>query len=99
NAGHFVDRVRQLISGSPQPVRWFLLDAQAISDIDVTAVEALRNVSDELRTQGIAFKIAHANRPLRALLDRTGFCKEIGRDSFFSSVHECVDAFLAAKTG
>jgi SulP family sulfate permease len=98
NAGHFVDRVRQLISASPQPVRWFLLDAQAISDIDVTAVEALRNVSEELRTQGIAFKIAHANRPLRELLDRTGFCQEIGRESFFSSVHECVDAFLAAKT-
>src|SRR5882724_8172382 len=41
NAGHFVDRVRHLISASSTPVRWFLLDAQAISDIDVTAMESL----------------------------------------------------------
>src|SRR5436190_8241525 len=41
NAGHFVERVRQLIMNCPKPVRWFLLDAQAITDIDITAVETL----------------------------------------------------------
>ncbi len=93
NAGHFVERVRHLIASSPQPVRWFLLDAQAISDIDVTAVEALTSICEELKRQGVALKIAHANRPLRELLQRTGLTGEIGAESFFSSVHECVQAF------
>jgi SulP family sulfate permease len=93
NAGHFVERVRQLISGSSTPVRWFLLDAQAITDIDVTAAEALNNLNQELRQRGIVLKIAHANRPLREILERIGFTSEIGQDSFFSSVHDCVDAF------
>ncbi|HWX21229.1 MAG TPA: sulfate permease [Candidatus Binatia bacterium] len=93
NAGHFVERVRQLVLASPTKVRWFLLDAQAITDIDVTAVEALHSLHEDLRKQGIALKIAHANRPLRALLERTGLVREVGSESFFPSVHECVEEF------
>jgi SulP family sulfate permease len=98
NVGHFVERVRGLIARSPSPVQWFLLDAQAISEIDVTAVEALQSLNQELRRQGIALKIAHANRPLRELLERTGLAQEIGAESFFSSVHECVEAFEGQGT-
>lgn len=93
NAGHFVERVRKVIASSPTRVRWFLLDAQAITDIDVTAVEVLYTLNEELRQKGILLKIAHANPPLRALLERTGLASEIGSTSFFSSVHECVESF------
>jgi SulP family sulfate permease len=93
NAGHFVERVRQLIRASPTPVRWFLLDAQAVTDIDVTAVDALHELNAELLKEGIALKIAHANRPLRAILERTGLAAEIGANSFFPSVHECTESF------
>jgi SulP family sulfate permease len=97
NTSHFVERVRQLVSACPQPVRWFLLDAQAITDIDVTAVEALHSLHEELQQRGIALKIAHANRPLRELLERTGLAREIGPESFFPSVHECVEEFSRRK--
>jgi SulP family sulfate permease len=93
NASHFVERVRQVIAASPAPVRWFLLDAQAITDLDVTAVEALHTLNEELRTRGIALKIAHANPPLREILLRVGFAREISEASFFPSVHECVETF------
>ncbi len=93
NAGHFVARARQLIAAAPAKVRWFLLDAQAITDIDVTAAEALHGLHLELRQQGVALKIAHANRPLRAMLERIGLAEELGPESFFPSVHECVEAF------
>jgi SulP family sulfate permease len=93
NVNHFVERVRELVARSATPVKWFLLDAQAITDIDVTAVEALHTLDQELCRRGIAFKVAHANRPLRGLLERTGLAAEIGQQSFFNSVHECIDAF------
>ena len=95
NATHFVTRVRELIATSPTPVRWFLLDAQAITDIDVTAAEALYRLQAELRVRRIALKVAHANRPLRQVLERIGLAQEVGRESFFPSVHECVAAFEA----
>jgi SulP family sulfate permease len=96
NASHFVERVRKVVSECPNRPRWFLLDAQAITDIDVTALELLHSLNTELRGQGIALKIAHANPPLRALLTRTGLAAEIGTDSFFNSVHECVAVFEKA---
>ncbi|MGA2660463.1 MAG: sulfate permease [Verrucomicrobiota bacterium] len=95
NCGHFVERVRGFIAASPAPVRWFVLDAQAMTDVDVTAAEALRALNQELEQQGIAMKFAHANRPLRNVLERIGFTGELGQASFFSSVHECVAAFGA----
>jgi len=95
NAAHFAARVRAAILDSKTPVVWFLLDAQAISDIDVTAMEMLHGLHQELQQKGIALKIAHANLPLRAILDRTGLANELHADSFFASVHECVAAFRA----
>jgi SulP family sulfate permease len=93
NAGHFVGRVRAIIAASPTPVRWFLLDAQAITDIDVTAAEALHCLNAELQERGITLKIAHANPPLRKILQRVGLAGEIKEESFYPSVHECVAAF------
>jgi SulP family sulfate permease len=95
NVGHFVARVRELLAANATPVRWLLLDAQAITDIDVTAAEALHTLHQELEQRGIALKIAHANRPFRAILERTGLAREINAGSFYGSVHECVEAFLA----
>jgi SulP family sulfate permease len=97
NAAHFVSRVRLLIAQSSAPTRWFLVDAQAITDIDATAAEALHTLTRELQAQGIALKFAHTNRPLRAVLDRIGLSGEIGPESFFSSVHECVQTFLTQQ--
>jgi sulfate permease, SulP family len=95
NCGHFAERVRNLIAASATPVRWFVIDAQAITDIDLTAAEALKGLKQELEKQGIALKFAHANRPLRTVLERIGFTGELGQESFFHAVHECATAFRA----
>ncbi len=93
NADHFVDRIRELIASSPSPVRWVLLDAQAIWEIDLTAAEALTRLHDELAARDIELKIARANRPLREKLARIGLKEHLGEESFFPSVHKAVEAF------
>lgn len=93
NAAHFATRVRAVIQASPNPVVWFLLDAQAITDIDVTAAEMLHDLHRELAARRIAMKIAHANNPWLSILERTGLAGELKPDSFFGSVHECAAAF------
>jgi len=95
NAGHFVEHVRRLVADSPTPVRWFLIDAQAITDIDVTAAEALRNLMRELHENGVVLRIAHANRPLRDILERIGVAHDLGQENFFPSVHQAIEAFQA----
>ncbi len=93
NASHFAARVRQVILDSKDPVQWFLLDAQAITDIDVTAAEMLHSLHSELMQQHIELKIAHANHPWRSTLERTGLASELRENSFYPSVHECLAAF------
>ena len=95
NAGYFVEQVRHLVAHSPTPVRWFLIDAQAITDIDVTAAESLRNLIQELHERGVVLKIARANRPLRDILERIGVTHDLGQENFFSSVHKAIQAFQA----
>jgi SulP family sulfate permease len=93
NADHFVERVRTLIAAGPVPTRWFLLDAQAVWEIDLEGSEALARLSDEFAAHGISFKIARANRPLRLRLERIGLTQRLGESSLFPSVHAAIDAF------
>ncbi len=94
NAGYFCERVRSLIEQSPTPVRWFVLDAQAVTDVDVTASEAFMALKEELEEKGVALKIARANRPLREILQRAGVTHNLGEGSFYPSVHKAVAAFM-----
>ncbi len=93
NAEHFAHRVRQLIASSPHQVRWFLIDMQAVWEIDVTATEALTRLAAELQKGGVALKIARANRPLREMLDRIAIQGQPGETVYFPSVHAAVEAF------
>jgi SulP family sulfate permease len=93
NADHFLGRVRSLVAASPHPVRWFLMDVQAVTDIDVTGADALTRLIEELRLKGIAFKLARANRPLREKLAHFGLEAQLGEDMLFPSVHSAVAAF------
>lgn len=93
NAEHFVQRVRQLIEASPHTVKWFLIDAQAVWEIDVTAADAVTRLANELKQQGINLLIARANRPLRERLIRLGLHEQMGATVYYPSVHAAVDAF------
>lgn len=101
NADHFVERIRGLIASNATPVRWVLVDMQAVTDIDVTAAAAVSRLREELEARGIALKIARANRPLREKLARIGLGEQLDKCHLFPSVHAGVAAFRreVAKTG
>lgn len=99
NADYFLERVRGLVSASPVPVRWVLVDMQAVTDIDVTAAEAVSRLKEELGQRGIALKIARANRPLRERLQRIGLGEHLAGENLFPSVHAAVAAFRRETDG
>jgi MFS superfamily sulfate permease-like transporter len=41
NAEEFADRVRQAIASSPTPVRWVIVAAEPVTDLDTTAADVL----------------------------------------------------------
>ena len=97
NADYFIGRVNELIAASPEPVRWFLVDLQAVTDIDVTAAEALDRLHADLKRRGVSLKFARANRPLRERLNRIGLGEHMGEKNLFPSVHAAIAAFRDQK--
>jgi SulP family sulfate permease len=95
NARHVTERVRALVARAPEPVRCLVLDLQAVTAMDITAIEAFQRLCEELDAAGIDVRIAHANRPLREQLTRQGVAREIGSDRFFHAAWEAVEDFVA----
>jgi SulP family sulfate permease len=96
NAPYFLSRVRELIAHANPSVRWLVLNAEAMTSIDITAIDMLRALLDELERQGITFALARAHFPLREMLRRTRLDARIGQAHMFPSVHAAVQAFRQA---
>ena len=97
NADYFKSRVLRVIAESPTPVRWFLLDAGAINFIDITAVQKLEELHQELASRGIVMCIARPKRLMRGTLELGGLVEEIGRDRIFVTVKSAVRAYRLEK--
>jgi SulP family sulfate permease len=95
NARHVAERLRALVASSSPPVRLVVLDLQAVTHVDVTAVEILRELYDELEGKGIDVRIARANRPLREQLNRWLGDHRLGHERFFPAASAAVDDWLA----
>ena len=93
NARHVMTRIRTLVDAADPPVKWLVIDAQAIHDMDVTAAQRFAELHQELADDGVDVKIADAPRPFLEELARVGLSEEIGRQDFFVSVKKAAEAF------
>lgn len=99
NARHLREEARALVAAAGAPVRWFLLDASAAFDLDVTAAEGLEKLRREFEEEGVTLVIAEARAPLRRLLRRTGLAERLGPEHLHPTVEAAVEAFLAGRGG
>ena len=97
NAGFFTERLEELVAGAGAgaELKCVILDAEAISDFDSTAAEALETVDANLERLGVELWIARAIGPLRELLQVTGLTDRIGADNLHPSVRSAVTAYRA----
>jgi sulfate permease, SulP family len=61
NAKRFADQVRVLVECAPTPVRWFVVDAGAITAIDYSAAQSVRDLIDELKRRSVRFVFARVS--------------------------------------
>lgn len=93
NAAFFTERLGELVANAGAGLQCVILDAEAISDFDSTAAEALENLDADLERLGIELWIARANNPLRQLLQVTGLMNRLGTDNIYPSVRAAVEAY------
>ena len=95
NAAFFTERLEELVTNAGTGLKCVIFDAEAISDFDSTAAEALENLDANLERLGVELWIARANKPLRDLLLVTGLTKRLGKDNIYVSVRAAVTAYRA----
>jgi MFS superfamily sulfate permease-like transporter len=93
NAEDFKHRALASVDAADPPVEWFLLNAEANVEVDLTAVDALEEVRRTLAERGIVFALARVKSDLRVVLEPTGFIDRIGEDRVFMTLPTAVSAY------
>jgi len=99
NANRFTDEVRSLVEHAPTPVRWFVIDAGPISDIDYSAAQALGELLDHLTDKRVGIVFARVSPYLRSDLDRHQITAAIGEARIFTTLHEAITAVRSGALG
>ncbi len=97
NQNRFTDEVRALIASAPSPVHSFVIDASAITDIDCSAAQSLRDLLAEMARRNVVMIFGRVSSYLRSDLDRHGITAVVGAERIFRTLHEAI-AFARSES-
>jgi SulP family sulfate permease len=100
NAGRFAEEILLLVGPAPSSLRWLVVDAGAITQVDYTAARVVRELHEDLAHRGVTLVFAHVQSDLKPDLDRHHLTEVIGGDRIFDSIHEalaCYHSLVKAK--
>lgn len=96
NAEFFGDRIRQIVSRQGEPVRWVIVAAEPVTDIDTTGAEILERLMDDLDGADVRLGFAALKGPVKDRLRQYGLYDRIRDEMVFPTVGSAVSGFLAA---
>lgn len=76
-----------------EPTAWFVLNAESNVEVDITALEAVEAVRQELAARGIVFALARVKQDLLVDLEAFGLADAVGRDRIFPTLPTAVAAY------
>jgi len=93
NVEDFKRRSLAAIAAEKTPLEWFVLNTEAIPEVDITAVDMLSEFHDQLAARGITFCLARVKQDLYAQLKSTQLLDKMGADHVFFTLHSAIAAF------
>jgi sulfate permease, SulP family len=99
NVNRFTDEVRALVEHAPTPVRWFIVDAGPIADIDYSAAQSVRDLLADLARQRVGIVFARVSPYLRSDMDRHNITAVISETRIFTTLHEAIAAVRGGALG
>lgn len=91
--------MKEIVENSKQEIKWFILDAEGITDIDTTGREALEQTIEYLKKKGIVFGMSRVHHPIPELLEHYELMGLIGKDHLYQTNRDAGEAFAAATGG
>ncbi len=77
NAEYTVDHILERLDEYTTPIKFLLLDFQAVSFIDLTGVDELRILLEEAKARGVELAFISVHLPVKQVFESSGFNKEI----------------------
>ncbi|MBW4459660.1 MAG: solute carrier family 26 protein [Nodosilinea sp. WJT8-NPBG4] len=93
NSVDFQRRILAVIEAEATPVEWFVINTEAMVEIDITAADMLVELYEELRKRGITLAMARVKRDLYAQLQRSGLLDLMGTEHIFFTLPSAIDGF------
>jgi high affinity sulfate transporter 1 len=94
NAEVFADRLRLAVASSPTPVRWVIVAAEPVTDLDTTAADVLQELDEQLAADGVDLRFAEMKGPVKDKLKRYVLFDRIGADHFYPTIGTAVHAYV-----
>jgi sulfate permease, SulP family len=94
NANRIRNRLRVLLKQPRNTPRVVLLNLEACPETDVTSLEMLIQLNNELNESGIELHFARVADPVMDLFDRSGFLDTVSERRFFPGVNSAVAQFI-----
>ncbi len=85
--------MEHLVARASTPVKWFVLDAEAMVDIDTTGEEVLHQVVTRLADRGVTFALSRANQQTSSLLAHYHLLELIGKNRFYPTNRHAIAAY------
>ena len=93
NAANFKQRSLDAVESEVTPVEWFVLNMEANVEIDITAIDMLVELREELTAKNITFAMARVKQDLYLELERAGFLTGITAEHIYPTLPTAIDAF------
>ncbi len=93
NATLFEEEVEKLVSQDATPVKWFVLDLEAMVDIDSSGAETLHQVLTSLTNRGVIVALSRANQTTANLLAHYHLLELIGENRLYPTNRHAIAAF------
>ncbi len=95
NAGALRQQIRRLVHD--RRPSWVVLQCEAITDVDVTAAEMLKQLDIELNDLGVHMAFAEMRSRLQDLIWRYGLFETLDRDHFYPTLGAALDTIRQAN--
>lgn len=94
NVEDFRRRALGALDLAETPTEWFVLNAEANVQVDITALDALEELREELESRGVVFAMARVKQDLQDDLRPSGFLERVGEDRVFMTLPTAVQAYV-----
>lgn len=77
-----------------EPLRWFLINVEAVTEVDITASDGLAALHENLASQGIRLGLVRIKRELYEPLRRAGVIDMVGEELLFPTLPVAEQAYV-----